>query len=186
MFWTSKKQQLLSQTLMASLAPSKYVSFLKWLNGCFCEHIEVAWRKRKNCFNIFWSSHLLNQLFLSSCSATDLQCPCPCPVLHRLPSSPSGRRRSRTSRTWCTSAERLRSCRPSVIHTSSLSMKVCLLHPFHPYSIYLSRTLFVLFVLLFPPCLYETCTLLKSFSKEDVTVGSHPQPERVMQGCSSI
>lgn len=39
-------------------------------------------------------------------------------------SSQFGRRRSRMSRTWFTSAERLRSCHPSVTHTSFLYMKV--------------------------------------------------------------
>lgn len=39
-------------------------------------------------------------------------------------SSQFGRRRSRTSRTWFTSAGRLRSCHPSATRTSFLSMKV--------------------------------------------------------------
>lgn len=39
-------------------------------------------------------------------------------------SSQFGRRRSRMSRTWFTSAERLRSCHPSATHTSFLYMKV--------------------------------------------------------------
>lgn len=45
-------------------------------------------------------------------------------ALSRWLSSQFGRRRSRTSTTWLTSAERLRSCRPSATLTSSVYTKV--------------------------------------------------------------
>lgn len=54
---------------------------------------------------------------------------CMCVFVCRWPSSPSGKTKSKMSRTLSTSGERSRSCRPSTTPTSSLSMKVSPRHP---------------------------------------------------------